>query len=170
MGLVERLLRGGNSVGRVLASQASCRGFESRPPLFPIFSTMTYQRKRLGRLGERLAKNYLKKQGYRILALNFKRPWGEIDIVASKKNSGENPGLVFIEVKTETKSASLRFGPPEEKVGPRKQRKLIRLAQGYLLVKKYSPDTNWRIDVISVEVDKETRIAALKHIKNAVTG
>jgi len=131
---------------------------------------MTLQRKRLGRLGERLAKNYLKKQGHKILALNYKKPWGEIDIVASKKNSEENPKLVFIEVKTEKKTASLRFGPPEEKVGPRKQRKLIRLAQGYVLAKKYPPDTNWQIDVVSVEIDSITRVATLKHIKNAVTG
>lgn len=131
---------------------------------------MTYQRKNLGRLGERLAKNYLKKQGHKILALNYKKPWGEIDIVASKQSSDGSPILVFIEVKTETKAASLRFGPPEEKVGPRKQRKLIRLAQGYLLAKKYSPDTNWQIDVISVEIDSITRVVTLKHIKNAVTG
>jgi len=131
---------------------------------------MTYQRKRLGRLGERLAKNYLKKQGHKILALNYRKPWGEIDIVASKQSSDGNSILIFVEVKTGEKTASLRFGPPEEKVGPRKQRKLIRLAQGYLLAKKYPPDTNWQIDVISVEIDEETKIATLKHIKNAVTG
>lgn len=139
---------------------------------------MTYQRKRLGRLGEKIAKNYLKKQGYKILALNFKRPWGEIDIISQKKGGEENPTtcgersrtIVFVEVKTEAKSSSQKFGPPEEKVDSRKQRKLIRLAQAYLLAKKYPPETNWQIDVIAIEIDSLTRVATLKHIKNAVAG
>jgi len=130
---------------------------------------MTLQRKRLGRLGERLAKNYLKKKDYKILALNYKRKWGEIDIISRKENDQGEPTIVFTEVKTEARSTVQRFGPPEEKVDSKKQRKLIRLAQGYLLAKNFSPDTNWQIDVVSVQIDSVTKVATLKHIKNAVT-
>lgn len=131
---------------------------------------MVDKRKRLGRLGEKIAKNYLKKKGYRILALNYKKPWGEIDIISQKENDKGESIIIFIEVKTEVKSASQKFGPPEEKVDSKKQRKLIRLAQGYLLAKNYPSDTNWQIDVISIQIDSITKVATLKHIKNAVIG
>ncbi len=52
--------------------------------------------------GERLAKEYLLSQGYKILELNYRNKIGEIDIIALYKNI-----LVFIEVKTRT---SLSFG------------------------------------------------------------
>ena len=40
--------------------------------------------KELGNLGEKVAKKFLEKKGYKILNTNFKRKWGEIDIVAQK--------------------------------------------------------------------------------------
>ena len=48
-----------------------------------------------GKNGENIAKNYLKKQGYRIIDTNYKTKIGEIDIVAMKDKV-----LSFIEVKS----------------------------------------------------------------------
>ena len=59
----------------------------------------------LGQLGERIAQDYLKKSGYRIVETNFKnttgRCLGEIDIIAKKEQA-----LFFIEVKTRRGSSS----------------------------------------------------------------
>lgn len=52
------------------------------------------QTQKVGSLGEELAERFLVKRGFRILHRNYWRPWGELDIVAERKNK-----LHFIEVK-----------------------------------------------------------------------
>lgn len=52
-----------------------------------------------GRLAENLAANYLKDIGYKILAVNWRNRWCEIDIVAAKANV-----IYFVEVKYRTKN------------------------------------------------------------------
>ncbi|HQP12145.1 MAG TPA: YraN family protein [Candidatus Omnitrophota bacterium] len=78
----------------------------------------------LGRRGEALAAEYLKKAGYRIVACNFRNALGEIDIVAR-----DGAILCFVEVKTRS---SDDFGGPAEAVSLFKQRKLIQLARAFL--------------------------------------
>lgn len=48
-----------------------------------------------GHDAEKVAAEYLKKQGYKILEINWRRPRAEIDIVARKKRGP----VVFVEVK-----------------------------------------------------------------------
>lgn len=123
---------------------------------------MVTPKRKLGDIGEKIARGYLKKQGYQILEQNYQKPWGEIDIIAQN-----NKGLIFIEVKTRTVSEGQSLNP-EENVGFNKKRKVIRTAQTYLLEKKYPLETPWQIDVIAVELNIQTRKANLKHIKNAI--
>ncbi len=58
------------------------------------------KRRDVGILGEKLAKDFLKKKGYRITDTNYRSPQGEIDIIARHGDS-----LVFIEVRTKTSLA-----------------------------------------------------------------
>ena len=53
------------------------------------------KRRDTGIRGEKLARDFLKKRGYRILETNYRCPEGEIDIITKHKDS-----LVFIEVRT----------------------------------------------------------------------
>lgn len=101
--------------------------------------------------GERLAAKYLKKQGYQILAQNYKAKMGEIDIILVDKDI-----LVFVEVK-QRKSAD--FGAPREFVTKEKQRKIKNTAQLYMMKNKHSG--NVRFDVVEVLGDE------INHIKNA---
>ena len=123
---------------------------------------MPSQKRKIGDIGEKIAFDYLKKQGYQILDRNYQKPWGEIDIIVQN-----NKEIIFIEVKTRTVSKGQSL-EPEESVHSWKQKKLIRTAQTYLLEKKYHPETSWQIDVIAVELNFQTRKANLRHIKNAV--
>lgn len=85
---------------------------------------MTEARITLGRCGEEAAALYLAAQGYSIVARNLRTRVGEIDIIAQRAQT-----IVFVEVKTRR---SIAYGTPQEAVGPRKQRQIIRAAQWYL--------------------------------------
>lgn len=122
-----------------------------------------------GILGERIAQEYLKKKGYRILAKNyyFRIPGnpqkGEIDIVAKK---GELIG--FFEVKTLTQNYREQFSviSPEEKVNFSKMRKLAKTAESWLVKNKIPLNSKWQIDILAIEIRGGK--AKISHFENAV--
>ncbi|MBN1189342.1 MAG: YraN family protein [Dehalococcoidales bacterium] len=116
-------------------------------------------RKDTGIQGEKLARDYLIKKGYRILQTNYRCPRGEIDIVALHKDR-----LVFVEVRTKT---SLTFGTPEESITRSKMKHLERAAQHYRQYHEHLPPT-WQIDLIAVELDEHLHCKRLELIENAL--
>ncbi len=117
------------------------------------------KRRDTGILGEKLAKDFLKKRGYRILETNYRCPKGEIDIIARHKDS-----LVFIEVRTKT---SLEFGSPEESITPAKKERMRATAYHYRQThNNLSP--LWRIDVVAVELNQKGEQSRIELIENAV--
>ena len=117
------------------------------------------KRRDVGILGEQLAGDFLKKQGYRILETNYRCPEGEIDIVARHKDS-----LVFVEVRTKR---SLQFGSPEESITSAKMEKLRTVAAHYLQAHHDLPPS-WRIDVVALEIDQKGKPLRIELIENAV--
>lgn len=95
----------------------------------------------VGNLGEQTAKNYLIKNGYKILTTNYSCRFGEIDIIAMDKEC-----LVFIEVKTRT---SGKYGHPENAVNYWKKKHLELTARNYIDYKRMG---NYiaRFDVVEV--------------------
>jgi putative endonuclease len=120
------------------------------------------QRRRLGNFGEAAAAAYLTRQGYALLARQWRCAAGEIDLIAQQDDT-----LVFVEVRTRRGSTR---GTPEESVTASKQARLIALAYTYLA--EHAPDEAqpWRIDVVAVEVDRSGRISRLEHLPNAIEG
>jgi len=118
------------------------------------------KRKEVGDRGEKLAVDFLKKRGYKIVRRNFRCREGEIDIIAQKGDC-----LVFVEVRTKKGSG---FGTPEESVTFSKREKLISLANAYLQACDDFP-TSWRIDVVAVELTPDNKVSRLEHIENAVS-
>jgi putative endonuclease len=112
---------------------------------------------RRGTLGEKLARRFLRKNGYKILYRNFRgRSGGEIDIVARDKDT-----LVFIEVKTRTGE---EFGRPLNAVGQQKRKRIARGGLAWLRMLD-NPDLLFRFDVVEVLVadDSEPRIELTKN-------
>ncbi|MFW6052387.1 MAG: YraN family protein [Desulfosalsimonas sp.] len=103
---------------------------------------MPGESKQLGRLGESIAAGHLKKNGYRILARNYRNRFGEIDIVARHKDA-----IVFIEVKTRS---SAGFGPSKAAVDRRKQKRISMIALGYLKQTR-NMDARARFDVVCID-------------------
>ena len=111
-----------------------------------------------GRLGEEATARLLEQRGWRILARNFRRRFGEIDIVARQ---GET--LVFVEVKTRS---SARFGAPAEAVDARKRRRLSKTALDYMM-RTHLTGVSARFDVASVLLDGQGRVARIELLENA---
>jgi putative endonuclease len=108
-----------------------------------------------GRRGEDLAHRFLRKQGYIIVARNYRLSSGEAeaDLIAR-----EGQDLVIVEVKTR---ATAEYGPPEGAVNPEKQRHLIRVAREYAR----KTDTPWehiRFDVVSIVLGEPPAIVLLR--------
>ena len=114
------------------------------------------QKNIFGKKGELVAANFLKKQKYKIIEMNYKNKIGEIDIIAKDKES-----LVFVEVKTRMSSM---FGDPLEAIDEEKQFKIRNVATLYLMKKKLTDKVLVRFDAISILGDEEHEI---RHIKDA---
>lgn len=116
-------------------------------------------RKEIGALGEKLAGDLLKKQGYRIIETNYRCLLGEIDIIARHKDC-----LVFIEVRTKT---GLNFGTPEESISKTKKAKM-RLTAAFYLQTQVKLPKSWRIDFVAVELDSNGKAKRIEIFENAV--
>jgi putative endonuclease len=117
------------------------------------------RRARLGRLGEAAAAEELERQGYRILARNFRCRGGEADIVAEHGDA-----LVFVEVKSRS---VLRHGLPREAVGWTKQQRLGVAAQVYC-GRQEIEDRPIRFDIVEV-VFLKGEIAVVQVLPDAFT-
>ncbi len=120
----------------------------------------------VGQLGEDFAVKHLVKHSFRILDRNYRKPWGEIDIIAKKDNI-----LHFIEVKTvsylpatlsRSEGGRGETSNPEENVHFWKRQRLARVIQTYLAgkissdISDISDDTEWQVDVMAIFIDKKT--------------
>lgn len=113
-----------------------------------------------GRLGEDKACEYLKKLGYKILERNYRKSYGEIDIIAIETLKDQKT-LCFIEVKTRTSNV---FGTPLESISPWKLKSLMRTAEYYKISHRNLPEA-MRIDAISVILD-DNRLQSIEFLKN----
>ncbi len=118
-------------------------------------------RRDTGILGEKLAKDFLKKRGYRVIETNYRCTEGEIDIVARHKDY-----LVFVEVRTRK---NREFGSPEESITPTKKERLRNAAARYQQEHDNLPQS-WRIDFVAVELDQKEKPTRIELIENAVEG
>ena len=119
----------------------------------------TDTRRVTGIRGEEEAARFLARSGYAIIDKNVRTRAGEIDLVAR-----EGKTLVFVEVKTG--KDLLQGDPPQASVNTRKQNRLGKLAHGYLKLKRIR-QTPCRFDVVSVIVNDEGGVKAIRHIPNA---
>ena len=118
------------------------------------------RRRALGAAGERLAANYLEARGYGIVERNYRRRWGEADIIALAPDGAQ----VIVEVRSRS---DRRYAvEAAQSVGPRKQRQLRRLAHG--LMSEQEAELDVRVDVMVVAPDGRGRLSVVAHIKDAV--
>jgi putative endonuclease len=112
---------------------------------------------RRGRLGERVARRYLRRLGYRFLAANFRSRRGEIDLIFRDRDC-----LVFVEVKTRSSEDWTR---PAAAVDSRKQRLLSLAALDYLTLLR-RPRIKVRFDVVEVML-ADGAVREVRHLPNS---
>lgn len=113
-----------------------------------------------GRSGEALACRHLERNGHAIVARNWRCALGEIDIVARSGGT-----WVFVEVRSRRTPG--RYGTPAESVDGRKQARLRRVAQAYMLAARLDDATPVRFDVVDIRWDREGASPQIRHIPDA---
>jgi putative endonuclease len=121
-------------------------------------------RRRLGALGEALARRHLEARGLTVLDANFRTRHGELDLVAA-----DDRYLVFCEVKTRVLG-----GPPGElgpfaAIGARKRRRVRLMAREWLATRgstgRRPPEL--RFDAVGISFDRQGRLISLDHLEDA---
>ena len=101
--------------------------------------------KRLGNIGEKIAKMYLQINGFEILKCNYRSRFGEIDIIAKKGVT-----IHFVEVKTRTSNfIEARFA-----INKDKQKHIWKTAEYYKCINKIE-NMEIQFDAIEVYIEKE---------------
>lgn len=108
------------------------------------------------RIGEEIASKYLIKKDYKIIEKNFRKGYGEIDIIAVKENI-----LIFVEVKTRTTKL---FGGAIESITYHKLQSLVKTAQFYKLSHPKLPEA-LRIDAVLIDLENG-KAKNIEHIEN----
>lgn len=110
----------------------------------------------IGKKGEAMAKAYLEKKSYKILACNWRYHKLEVDIIAQQGNN-----LIFVEVKTRNTDV---FGLPESFVSRKQQQNLADAVEAYLYLYPQMGG-NIRYDVVSIVLKGEA--AEIEHFEDA---
>jgi putative endonuclease len=132
-----------------------------------IIKMVKTKKQEIGELGENIACEYLERKGFDIIGRNYRKKWGEIDIVAEKDGI-----LHFIEVKSvsvqtlENVIRETEKYQPEDNVHPWKLKRLHRAIQTYLLEKNL--ENEWQLDVMAVFLDMKTRKAKVRITENVI--
>lgn len=114
--------------------------------------------KLIGNYGESIAKNFLINNKYKIIDMNYRTKYGEIDIICRYDDI-----LVFCEIKSRYTNS---FGSPIESVTYYKQKQIIKLSQIYLMANKFY-NYNIRYDIIEIIFNNKNASFTLNHVKDA---
>lgn len=124
------------------------------------------ENRRIGQLGEGIARKFLEGKGFSILTTNYRKSFGEVDIIAQKGRV-----VHFVEVKSvrsiAPKGDVTRENSgyrPEELVHPLKLRKIGMVANEYMASK--SENLDFQIDVVAVFIDEGRRIGRCRMTEN----
>lgn len=109
----------------------------------------------LGKLGEEMAVKHLANKGYQILEVNYRFGRDEVDIIVQK-----DLVIVFVEVKTRENNY---LGEPEEAVSKAKQKRIIKVANHYMIDNEL--ELEGRFDIVAIIINQKTQ--QINHIENA---
>ncbi|MEM9057480.1 MAG: YraN family protein [Pseudomonadota bacterium] len=116
-------------------------------------------RRAAGDQAEAAALDYLTQRGLKLIARNYRCRAGELDLVLSDGDT-----LVVAEVRYRQANA---FGSAAQSVGPRKQQRLTRAAQHFLMRHPKLEDLPVRFDVVALDGSVDGRSVRIEWLKDA---
>jgi len=114
-------------------------------------------KREIGKIGEEIAKDYLEKNGIKIIDKNYFSKYGEIDLIGF-----ENRTIIFIEVKLRN---NIEFGSVCESVTESKIMKIYDASKDFLSNTELDYD-DCRFDVILINSDKDCSNCRIEWLKN----
>ena len=121
---------------------------------------MPDERQHLGNFGERLAAAHLEAKGYTIIGRNFRVAQAELDLIA--RDGGT---IVFVEVRTRRGGEA---GLAAASVNKRKAAQLMKAIDRYIEQHPEAADHPLRIDVVTVELQRDGALREVHHYEDAV--
>lgn len=129
---------------------------------------------KVGADGEEIALEYLQKKGFSLVEKNYRKPWGELDIVAKKGDC-----LHFVEVKTlevdpeyGRRVSRITSDPfePLKNMHREKQARLGRIIETYLLSNNLDgEDVDWQIDVVAIVLEEGSgRVLSIEMLEDVI--
>ncbi|MBU1179023.1 YraN family protein [Patescibacteria group bacterium] len=141
---------------------------------------------KIGKTGEDIAVKHLVKHKYKILERNYRKKWGEIDIIAESFDKTQNKKILhFIEVKSVSHETDFDNYLPEENVHRFKRKRLERTINTYLAEKKFFTPSNdgahetqndndreleFQVDIIAVYFNPATKQSRIRVLENIILG
>jgi putative endonuclease len=100
--------------------------------------------------------------GYRIVERNFRTKYGEIDIVATDRDT-----LVFCEVRTRVGRDAIAYAL--ESIGPGKRMQLRKMAREWfrLNTAEQPPTRATRFDAVAVAMTRDGGVLSIEHVRDA---
>ena len=117
-----------------------------------------FSAKSIGESGEEYTVKFLQKNKYKIVARNYSKRYGEIDIIAENDEF-----LVFVEVKTRHENS---LTMPSDSVDKRKQQRIIKTASAYLAENETEKYCRFDVSEVFVKADN-LKLVSINYIKNA---
>lgn len=117
--------------------------------MLKLYKIQIMNKSETGKIGEDLACEYLVNSRYKVLKRNYRKPWGEIDIIARAKDNV----LAFVEVKALKENSTSGLNP-EDHLTASKLKKLQKTCAQFVAG---NPDLivgnkGWRIDLITIDI------------------
>ncbi|KKU25539.1 MAG: hypothetical protein UX37_C0019G0005 [Microgenomates group bacterium GW2011_GWA2_46_16] len=139
--------------------------------MYELFMELKHTKEQVvGVLGEEIASKFLVSKGFEIISRNYRKKFGEIDVIAKKFRK-----FHFVEVKTVSRENLIETSPdmfdnfrPEDNVHSWKLKRLSRAIQVYLSENKFGDETDWQFDIVTVLLDVPNKIARVKILKDII--
>ena len=112
---------------------------------------------KIGSLGENIAKKFLEDKGYKIIDMNVKMSYKELDLIAKHKGK-----IIFVEVKTRTSSF---LGSADGAMSSKKIKNLKKAMGMYVSYKQLDPE-NVRLDLIAIDMNFGEKNTNIKHYED----
>lgn len=123
------------------------------------------EKQKIGVLGEDIASMFLVKHGFLVVHRNYRKKYGEIDIVCEKDGI-----LHFVEVKTVSRENVSRETSDsyraEENIHEAKLKRLGRTIEAYIL--EYDRNEEWEFHAIIVSLDVKAKVAKVSFLKDLI--